>query len=499
MRTLFLGLLTLLSFLVTAQTSDVLLNQHVGSTLEDIKSFVAIPNNSLNSDDIAQNIRWLTKEFNQRGFNSTTLPTKGEPLFFAALPMQDDRPTVLFYMHFDGQPVDPSKWSQANPYGVVLKAQEGADWSERPWADLQNGIDAQWRIFGRSVSDDKGPIVMMLHALDLLKAKEKTIPYNVKVILDSEEERGSKPLPAAVEQYKDLLASDLMIITDGPIHPSGQPTLVYGCRGITTVNLTTYGPIKPQHSGHFGNYAPNPGMQLSQLLASTKDTEGRVLIPGFYDGITLDEATKALLAAVPDDREQLLERLAIHTPEKVGANYQESLQFPSLNVRGLSSGWVGAQARTIVPDKATAAIDIRLVPETDGRRQQQLLKKHIEGQGFYVTENEPTLEERRTHMKIARLELGTVTDAFRTDMNGRYSQWLQQTFKSTFPEELVNIRIMGGTVPIAPFINALDVPAVVVPMVNADNNQHSPNENLSIEQVVYGLQAFESLLTSPMD
>ena len=498
MKKLILGYATLFFLSAFGQTNEALLKQSTGKTLDDIKSFVAIPNNSLNTEDIKANIQWLTNEFNKRGFNSTILTTEGEPLFFASLPMKDDQPTVLFYMHFDGQPVDPAKWSQVNPYGVVLKVLQGDTWMERPWSDLQQEINPDWRIFGRSVSDDKGPIVMMLHALDMLSAKGQTIPYNVKVILDSEEERGSKPLPKAVAQYKDLLAADLMIITDSPVHPSGQPTLVYGCRGITTVNLTTYGPIKPQHSGHFGNYAPNPGMRLSQLLSSMKDLEGRVLIEGFYDGITLDEGTKTILAAVPDDRAQLLKRLAIHTPEKVGMNYQESLQYPSLNVRGMASGWVGAQARTIVPDKATAAIDIRLVPETNGRQLQQLLKKHIEAQGFFVTSEKPTLAERQAHAKIARLELGSVTDAFRTDMNSSYSQWLQQTLEKTFPEEIVNIRIMGGTVPIAPFINALDVPAVIVPMVNPDNNQHSPNENLSIEQVIYGLRTFEALLSNAM-
>ncbi|MFD0862595.1 M20/M25/M40 family metallo-hydrolase [Sungkyunkwania multivorans] len=499
MKRLLLVSTLFLTAMVSAQDLDEQIKGALSSTVQDIKTFVAIPNNSINSVDIYRNISWLTNQFKQRGFNTTTLSTSGEPLFFGSLPMEDDRPTVLFYMHFDGQPVDASKWSQEDPYGVVLKEQKEGQWKTVPWENLKGDIDMEWRIFGRSVSDDKGPIIMMLHALDLLKSNKQKIPYNVKVILDSEEERGSKPLPDAVKQYKDLLEADLMIITDGPVHPSGQPTLVYGCRGITTVNLTTYGPIKPQHSGHFGNYAPNPGMQLAQLLASMKDAQGRVTIKGYYDGIELNDDIKTILAAVPDDKGQLLARLAIKTPEKVGDNYQESLQFPSLNVRGLSSGWVGAQARTIVPDKATAAIDMRLVPESDGDRLKKLVKAHIESQGFYVTQKEPSLEERITYDKIVTFEEGSFTKAFRTDMNHRHAQWLTKVMNANFDEELVHIRIMGGTVPIAPFINALNVPAIIVPMVNPDNNQHSPDENLRIANVKYGLKAFYGILSTPIE
>ncbi len=482
----------LFSLILSAQDFQ----KKVGPVLSDIKEFVAIPNNSLESADINRNITWLNEAFSSRGFNTSTLPTKGEPLFFAALPMKENIPTILFYMHFDGQPVDASKWNQASPYEVVLKEKSGDSWKTLDWSKLSEKIDPEWRIFGRSVSDDKGPIIMFLHAFDLLKEDGQSIPFNVKVILDSEEERGSKPLPAAVKEYKDLLQADLMIISDGPSHSTGYPTLVYGCRGITTISLTTFGPIKSQHSGHFGNYAPNPGFQMAQLLASMKDAEGRVLIKGYYDGIELDESTKNMLASVPDNREKLLDRLSVKTPEKVGGNYQESLQYPSLNVRGLSSGWVGKQARTIVPDKATAAIDIRLVPESDGVRLKQLVKKHIEAQDFHVTDKEPTAEERKQHDKIVMFEEGSHTKAFRTDMNSKYAKWVQGIAEANFKEPAVNIRIMGGTVPISPFINALGVPAIIVPMVNPDNNQHSPNENLRVANVHYGLKMFYALLST---
>ena len=339
---------------------------------------------------------------------------------------------------------------------------------------------------------------MFLNAIDLLKKNQVEMPFNIKVILDGQEEKGSAPLPKAVKEYRELLEADFLLISDGPVHPSLKPTIVYGCRGITTMSITTYGPIKPQHSGHYGNYAPNPGLQLAQLLSSMKDPEGRVTIKGYYDGITLDESTKAVLGSVPDDPKIINAHLAIKTPEKVGSNYQEALQYPSLNIRGLGSGWIGDEVRTIVPGSATAELDLRLVPETDGNRLKELVKKHIASEGFFITDSEPTKELRMQHDKIAKVTEGGVTDAFRTDLNNPFGIYLTDVLTNTFKEDIVRIRIHGGTVPIAPFINELNIPAFLLPLVNPDNNQHSPNENLKIGQIAYGIKTFYSVLSTPV-
>ncbi|QLG44264.1 M20/M25/M40 family metallo-hydrolase [Costertonia aggregata] len=478
---------------------SIQLKSQVRHTIDELRDFIKIPNDALDHADINRNLTWLTKKFNERGFNTSVLPTEGESLFFATLPIQDGKPTILFYMHFDGQSVDPSKWNQPNPYEVVLKSRDGDTWKDESFDDLNNDIDYDWRLFGRSTSDDKGPIVMFLNTIDLLKKNAVELPYNVKVILDSEEEKSSKPLPKAVREYRELLKADFLVINDGPVHASGEPTIVYGCRGITTLSLTTFGPIKPQHSGHYGNYAPNPGFQLAHTLASMKDNDGKVLISGYYDGISIDDKTMAILRDVPDNTENINGNLAIKTPEKVGAFYQEALQYPSLNIRGLGSGWIGQKARTIVPATATAELDLRLVPESDGTRLKKLVKKHIETQGFHITSDVPTKEERMVHDKIMMVIEGPVTDAFRTDLNDTYGTFLVNTLNKTFNEDVVQIRIMGGTVPIAPFINELKIPAFIVPMVNPDNNQHSPNENLRIGQIAYGIQAFYGILSTQIN
>jgi acetylornithine deacetylase/succinyl-diaminopimelate desuccinylase-like protein len=478
-----------------AQTPEEL-KSYVRHSIDELRQFVALPNDALNPDDIDRNLMWLRDKFNQRGFNTSILETDNLPLFFAALPMDDTKPTVLLYMHLDGQSVDPSKWNQDNPYETVLKSMDGDQWKTEDFAELDTDINYDWRLFGRSTSDDKGPIVMFLNAMDLLKKNSKELSFNIKVILDSEEEKSSKPLPKAVRTYKELLMADFLVISDGPVHPSGKPTVVYGCRGITSLSLTTFGPIKPQHSGHYGNYAPNPGFHLAQALASMKDTEGRVLIPGYYEGISLDDTTQNILKSVPENDSEISEKLQFKTPEKVGTFYQEALQYPSLNIRGLGSGWIGEKARTIVPATATAELDLRLVPETDGTRLKNLVKKHIEKEGFYITTMAPTKEERMAHDKIMMVMEGSVTDAFRTDLNNPYGKFIVKTLQETFKDDVVQIRTMGGTVPIAPFINELKIPAFLLPMVNPDNNQHSPNENLRIGQIAYGIQTFYSLLST---
>lgn len=497
MKLRFVLPLTMCIMFCRAQDSTQLKSQ-VMHSIDELREFVAIPNDALDHADINRNLTWLTEKFNVRGFNSSILPTEGESLFFAALPMEDGKPTILFYMHLDGQSVDPSKWDQPNPYKSVLKSKDGDGWKNESFESLNNDVNYNWRLFGRSTSDDKGPIIMFLNAIDLLKKDGVEIPFNVKVILDSEEEKSSKPLPKAVKEYRELLEADFLVINDGPVHVSGKPTVVYGCRGITSLSLTTHGPIKPQHSGHYGNYAPNPGFQLAQVLAGMKDKDGKVLIDGYYEGISMDETTMNILKSVPDDVETINGNLAIKTADKVGNFYQEALQYPSLNIRGMGSGWIGEKARTIVPAHATAELDLRLVPETDGTRLKNLVKKYIEKEGFFIVDSIPSKELRMKHDKIMTVKEGSVTDAFRTDLDNSYGNFLVHTLKEKFGEDVVQIRIMGGTVPIAPFINELKIPAFIVPMVNPDNNQHSPNENLKIGQIAYGIRAFYGILSSKL-
>ncbi|MGH9334613.1 MAG: peptidase dimerization domain-containing protein, partial [Vicinamibacteria bacterium] len=319
----------------------------------------------------------------------------------------------------------------------------------------------------------------------------------LKVILDGEEEAGSPSLVPAIGRYRDQLAADLMMILDGPIHPSNRPTLVYGARGNLTVNLTVYGPKFALHSGHYGNWIPNPAMRLAQLLATMKDDRGRVLVPGFYDGIRLSPEDRRILKAVPDDEPALLELFGVSEPDLVGESLQEALQYPSLNVRGLESAYVGAQARTIIPDHATAALDVRLVKETGGEALLAKIRAHVEAQGYLVVEADPDDETRARNPRIAKLGTlrGEGTSAYRTEMDDPQAQALALALTRVLGEEPVRIRTSGGTVPIAPFIDALGFPAVSVPTVNFDNNQHGENENLRMGHFFRAVVIFGATLT----
>ena len=493
MRLKAVFILSLFSIILCGQVSD----NETRTALNMLKEFVALPNFGLDENDISKNIEWVDDAFSKLNFKTEILPTEGNPLFLAQKIIDHSLPTILFYMHLDGQAVDSKKWNQADPYQAVLMTKnDHGTYEEIPWKSIDGAIDPNWRAYGRSASDDKGPIIAFLSASKSLLDSGNKPAFNVKVILDAEEEIGSKSLAAAVVKYRDKLKADALIINDGPVHPSGKPTLTFGCRGIAILDMTVYGPVLPQHSGHYGNYAPNPIFKLSHLLSSMKNKDGKVIIEGYYDGIHLDENIKKQLASVPDDETGIKDLLQIASPEKVGFNYQESLQYPSLNARGIASGWVGAKARTIVPDHASVAIDMRLVPESDPDKLVAAIRKHIEDQGYYIVEHEPTKEERLKYPNILYLHQNRATLPFRTNLDDPLGIWLEESIKTEFKIDPIKIRIMGGTVPIASFINELNVPAVIVPMVNPDNNQHSPNENMRIGHLQSAIRMFKTILVS---
>ena len=229
-----------------------------------------------------------------------------------------------------------------------------------------------------------------------------------------------------------------------------------------------------------------------------KDEDGRVTIPGFYDGIHLDEKTLEILAKVPDDEAFIKKNVGIAATDKVGRNYQEAIQYPSLNVRGMSSGWVGRKRRTIVPPTATAEIDVRLVMESDPDWLLGLIKSHIRSKGYYLVDQEPTEEERMKYARMAFFKSSVSYRAFRTDFDSEVGLWLDKALTKAFGKEPIKIRNSGGSIPIAPFVTSLGVPAVTVPIVNRDNNQHSPNENIRLGNYIDGVKTYISILTEAL-
>jgi acetylornithine deacetylase/succinyl-diaminopimelate desuccinylase-like protein len=299
-----------------------------------------------------------------------------------------------------------------------------------------------------------------------------------------------------LDTYKARYASDFFIVMDGPAHTSNKPTVTFGCRGIATCSITTYGSKLPQHSGHYGNYVSNPVFGLAKLLTSMKDESGKVLIQDYYKGIEINQEVSELLESVPFDSVELNNSLGIHASEEVGKNYQEALQYPSLNVRQIGTSWKGEGLKTVIPEYATADIDVRLVPETDGKAQLEKIKNHIAKQGYYVIDRDPTDAERLNHPKIVKFISNPGINAFRTSPDSNFGKKIRTALSEGFGEAPIVIRLMGGTVPIVPLINTLDVPTVIVPMVNMDNNQHSPNENIRIGNIRQGIKICLTLLNA---
>jgi acetylornithine deacetylase/succinyl-diaminopimelate desuccinylase-like protein len=338
---------------------------------------------------------------------------------------------------------------------------------------------------------------MMLTAIDLLKARAKTPQFGVEVIVDSEEEIGSPSLAGVIAANRALFHADALVILDGPEHPSRRPTLVFGNRGIATAKLVVYGPPAPLHSGHFGNYAPNPAFRLAALLAGMKDDDGRVRIASWYDGITLTDADRAAMNAAGDDEGALTKRTGVAKPEKVGATYQESLQYPSLNLRGMASASIGAKVANIVPSDATAELDFRTTPENDGQRLFDLVKRYIAASGYHLVDGTPSDADRAQYEKLASFTLGSVEKAERTPMDSPLGEWAYRAVQSQARTTPVRIRMMGGTVPTDVLVDALHLPFLMIPTVNADNNQHAHDENVRVGNLVSGTQILYALLTTP--
>ena len=468
-------------------------------SINEFRKFLSLKNDANKKDELEPLIQWGIDSFENYGFKVEKLETPELPLLLASRIISKTAKTILIYLQFDGQPVDNSKWNQENPYKAQLKIYDGEDYKPVDWSILEtittkNINDSDIRIFARSTSDAKGPVMMLLNAFKIMNRMDRKLNYNLKIIMDFEEELGSPNLTNAVKKYSDKLTSDALLIYDGPEHPSNLPTLEFGARGISQITLTSYGPIVPQHSGHFGNYAPNPVFRMSEILNSMKDKNGRVIINSFYDGIDIDEKTLKILKQVPDDELKMKDKMQFMTSDDVASSYQESIQYPSLNVRGIQSGWVGDEVRTIIPSECIAEIDVRLVLESDGNRLINLIKSHIENLGYVVLDRKPTKEERLKNNKIITMNSSISYDAYRTEIDSFIGEWLITSLKKTFNVEPVKIRTSGGSVPISPFVKILGIPAVSVPTVNKDNNQHSPNENIKISNYISGIQAYLGIL-----
>jgi acetylornithine deacetylase/succinyl-diaminopimelate desuccinylase-like protein len=469
--------------------------------IRELSEFLSIPNIASDTPNIQKNAAHLVEMLEARGIETHLLPITGRgPVVFGKLMAPEAKRTVIFYAHYDGQPVDAAAWTDGKPFEPVLRdAAIEAGGKRIPFPEIgaqhRAVYDDDWRVYARSSSDDKSPIVALLVALDALREKKIPLTVNLKVILEGEEEAGSPNLQHTLELHKNLLGGDLLITGDGPVHQSGRPLVFFGNRGILGFELTTYGPIRSLHSGHYGNWAPNPALQLSRLLASMKTEEGRVLVDGFYDDIApLGESEKKALNAMPNNDAELERELQFGKADGEGKRLVELLQLPSLNIRGMRSAYVGEQAQNIVPDKAVAALDVRLVKGEDPDKKFEQVVAFIRKQGYYVTTEVPTKEERLAHPHVVRVVKDVWNyPASRTSMDLPVSKAMAQLMQSATGGTAVIAPMLGGSVPMYIFED-LNLPWIGVPIVNYDNHQHSSDENLRLGHLWRGMEIYGVIL-----
>ncbi|HYN21281.1 MAG TPA: M20/M25/M40 family metallo-hydrolase [Thermoanaerobaculia bacterium] len=467
--------------------------QHEKEVIAELAGLLSLRNVASNRSDIQRNADHLLGMLRQRGFEARLL-TAGDspPAVYGELPASGAKRTVVFYAHYDGQPADPADWG-LDPWKPVLRA--GLPGSkEVPLATAASPLDPEWRLYARSASDDKGPIVAMLAALDALRAAGVKPGVNIKLFLEGEEEDGSTHLPDILREHRDLLAADAWILADGPVHQTRKMQVVYGARGVIGLEVTVYGPARGLHSGHYGNWAPNPAALLVQLLAGLRGPNGEILIAGFEEDVRpLSESEKAASAAMPVVEDALRQELALGWTEGGDARLQDRIMRPALNIRGLSSAQVGRGARNAIPTEASASIDFRLVPDQTPQKVRERTEAHVRSLGFHVVHEPPDLEIRRAHPKVVLLNWDDGYAAARTPMDLPVSRAVARTLEETLGEPVLQVPMLGGSVPISMFVEALNVPVITVPIVNHDNNQHAAHENLRLQNLWDGIEVFAGL------
>jgi acetylornithine deacetylase/succinyl-diaminopimelate desuccinylase-like protein len=472
---------------------------HEQPIMQELVDLLAIPNIASDEPNIRRNAVRLRSMFERRGFRVRVfdIPARG-PIIFAELPAPGAARTVVFYAHYDGQPVDPKAWTGTGPFEPGLRTGSIEDGGTlRPFPAAGTPYQDDWRIYARSASDDKSPIVALLAAVDALAAQGISRAVNLKVVLDSEEENGSPGLAQTLDANRDAVRGDVLITGDGPVHQSGRPLVFFGNRGVLDFHLTVYGPVRGLHSGHYGNWAPNPAMRLAHLLASMKDANGRVLIDGFYaDVVPLTARERAAVEALPFNDRELMRELQFGEAEGGGRALADLINEPSLNVRGLRSAYVGGESQNVVPDRAEASFDIRLVKNIDPDRQFARVVAHVEKQGYFVVRGRaPTPDERRAHARVARLDYEGGYPATRTSMDLPVSVAVARVLDGALGGGVVQAPTLGGSVPMHLFAR-LGLPVIGVPIVNYDNSQHSHNENLRVGHFWRGIETYAALLAT---
>jgi acetylornithine deacetylase/succinyl-diaminopimelate desuccinylase-like protein len=470
---------------------------HDAEIIRELSNFLAIPNLASDQANIRRNAAHLMRMMEARGISTRLLesPAGGPPAVFGELRVPGAAKTVVLYAHYDGQPVDTAKWTNP-PWQPTLRDKAlDAGGAVIPLPSNAGLVQGEWRLYARSASDDKAPIIAMLTALDALKSAGAAPSVNLKLFFEGEEEAGSGHLRELLVEHAALLKADAWLFGDGPVHQSRRQQIVFGARGVTGMNLTIYGPSRGLHSGHYGNWAPNPIALLANFIASLRNDDGRILIKNFYDDVAPITATdRKAIAAMPSIDSALRAELSLGATEAKNAPLMERIMLPALNLRGIQSGGVNELSSNVIPSDATASIDFRLVPRQTPERVRRLMEAHARAQGYFVVDHTPTLAERAAHARVMKMTWGEGGyPATRVSMDAPLSKAVVQATREALGAPIVTLPILGGSLPLATFESVLNTPLIVLPIVNHDNSQHSHNENLRMQNLFDGIQVYAGI------
>ncbi len=451
---------------------------HEQQILDGFVNLLAMPNVAADPAGLRRNADTLVEMLTARHVAAQLLTMPNvPPVVFGEIKTPGAKRTIVLYAHYDGQPVTPADWEGGTPFKPVFRE-----------------VNGERRIYARSASDDKAAIYAQLMALDALQAAHVALRANIKFVWEGEEEAGSPHLEEILTAHRDLVHGDVFLICDGPVDQSRQQTIAFGARGDTHLEITVYGPKRELHSGHYGNWAPNPALMMVHLLAGMKDEDGRVLVPHFYDGVKpLSETEKRALREAPVNDERLKEELWLGHVEGGGKHLLELLNLPTLNINGISSGRTGPRANNVIPATAMVDLDLRLVVGVDWREQQQKVIDYVLAQGYTVVEGEPSAETLLKNIKVAFVKRDSGYNAVRTSMDLPISEDVIQAVESAH-KPVIKLPTMGGSVPLEGIERATGTHTITIPIANHDNNQHSANENIRVQNLWDGIETMAALL-----
>lgn len=436
------------------------IDQHEQTFLARLIDYVRRPSISAYGEGIGEVAEYIANVMRQIGLTVRIMPTRGWPMVLGEYTLQPDAPTVLLYGHYDVQPPDPLE-----------------DWITPPFEPTVRA----GRLYARGVGDNKGQHFAQLLALESLLACRGTLPCNVKFLLEGEEEVGSPHMPEFIRTHRDELRADLVIVSDGPVHESGQSVLTFGVRGVLDLELRARGAKQDLHSGNWGGIAPNPLWTLVHLLATMKNARGEITIDGFYDHVQpLNDLERQALANLPIDVEGVKSTLDLtHLDEPQERGYFERLAaWPTLTINGIHGGYGGPGSKTVLPHEAVAKCDIRLVEAQTAEDILAKVKAHVQ----------------RHAPEVSVLSHGAM-DPSKTPLDSPFTEPIRQAILAAQGVEPLLVPAMGGSLPNYAFTKTLGIPAFGVPYANADEANHAPNENMEVARFFMGIKTGAAMLS----